>query len=76
MAETEALVDGVRLLGPSKWAEIKKLQVGNCNLQGCNLAARPLLPSRCGCVQECHFNSTGCSTACGSVMHPASAPRR
>ena len=28
LAETEALVDGVRLLGPSKWAEIKKLQVG------------------------------------------------
>lgn len=31
--ETEALVEGVRLLGPSKWAEIKKLTVsGICSL--------------------------------------------
>ncbi|PSC76718.1 SANT Myb domain [Micractinium conductrix] len=28
LTETEALVEGVRLLGPSKWAEIKKLAVG------------------------------------------------
>lgn len=29
LTETEALVEGVRLLGPSKWAEIKKLAVGS-----------------------------------------------
>ena len=28
LTETEALVEGVRLLGPSKWAEIKKMAVG------------------------------------------------